>query len=145
MKNFALFYLMLITFVGCESTNYRVIRNGVRVSKTIPTSTNEFERLMEKDKIGKTQRNGEVVSQLINEKPSDKSAAITIENTTNCNIVVRILGAKNYLLPIYKNDKNFILIDKGNYTFSSDFCRAKYYKQKSITESVVITLSEYLK
>ena len=135
MRYFFLLCFLLVVFCGCETTNYPSSRST--------SSANNFEALIAKDKAGKTQRNGEVVNQLINEQPGDKAAAITIINNTNCNIIVKMSGTKNYLLPIYKNDKNFILIDKGNYTFSSDFCRAKYYKQKSITESVTITLSEH--
>lgn len=142
MKYLIALCFSFLFFVACESTNHRVIRNGSPVTKSVPVNKSEFERLIEIDKIGKIQRNGEVVNQLLNEQPEDKFAVITIENNTNCNIIVTITGTKNYRLPVYKNDKNFILIDKGNYTFSSDFCRAKYYKQKCISESVVITLSE---
>jgi hypothetical protein len=143
VRKVILLCVIVLIFNSCESTNYPSIRSTSLPSNNVSNSQNNFEVLIAKDKIGKLQRNGEIVNQLLNEQPSDRSAAITIENTTNCNIIVRISGVKNYLLPIYKNDKNFILIDKGSYTFSSDFCRAKYYKQKSITESVVITLSEH--
>lgn len=130
MRNFILFCLIMMVFNGCESTNYPSSRSNSTGNNSATNSTNNFEALMAKDKIGKVQRNGEVVNQLINEQPGDKLAAITIENKTNCNIIVKISGIKNYFLPIYKNDKNFLLINKGNYTFSSQFCRAKYYKKK---------------
>ena len=142
MKKFLLLCLMTIIFHNCESTNYPSSRSNSTANPNISSSTSDFGALMVKDKIDKNQRSAAVVSQLINDSPTDKVAAIVIENTTNCNIIVRISGAKNYLLPIYKNDKNFLIIDKGNYTFSSNFCRAKYYTQKSISESLTITLSE---
>lgn len=142
MRNFILFCILMVIFNSCETTIYPSTRNVYPNKSSNVSERNEFESLMKKDKIGKIQRNGEVVNQLINERPGDKMAAITVKNNTKCDIIVRISGAKNYLLPVYKNDKNFILIDKGNYTFSSNFCIAKYYKQKSIAESVVITLSE---
>ena len=142
MKNFSLICLFLVCIAGCSPTIYSSTRPVNSTDSSVSNENSEFASLMIKDKIDKNQRSAAVINQLLNDQPKDKIAAVVLENKTNCNIIVRISGAKNYILPIYKNDKNFLIVDKGNYIFNSNFCNSKYYKQKNISESVTITLSE---
>lgn len=142
MRNAILLFILIVIFNSCESTNYPSNRVFNTNNSSFYTEKNEFEALMQKDKLDRTQRSAAVVTQLINDSPSDKVAALVFENTTNCNIIVRIYGTKNYTLPIYKHDKNYLIVDKGNYTFTSNFCDSKYKSQKNIVESLTVTLSE---
>lgn len=142
MKNVFLLSVFLLIFNSCETSNYPSNRSVYQNNSSVSVESNEFNVLMVKDKLDKNQRSAAVVSQLINDQPTDKIAALVFENHTDCNIIVRIYGAKNYTLPINKNDKNFLIVDKGNYTFTSNFCVAKYNVRKNIVESVTITLSE---
>lgn len=142
MKNILLLCFVNFLFKSCgvysNPSNYPV----TSVNSSVYNEMNEFNNLIEKDKIDKNKRTAEVVSQLINDQPSDKIAALIFENKTNCNIIVRIFGTKNYTIPVYKNDKNYLIINKGNYTFTSNFCKSKYNTRKNIVESLTITLSE---
>jgi hypothetical protein len=132
----------MLIFNSCETVNYPSNRSVYPNNSSIANASNEFEALMIKDKLDKNQRSAAVVSQLINDQPTDKVAALVFENNTNCNIIVRISGAKNYRLPIFKSSRNFLIIDKGSYAFTSNFCNSTYNSRKNIVESVTITLSE---
>ena len=142
MKKILLLCVLVLFFGSCEKTSYRVVRTKNPTNTSAPEEKTDFESLMIKDKLDKNQRSAAVLNQLFNDSPIDKVSAVIIENKTNCDIIVRITGATNHLLPIYKNDRNFLILDKGNYTFSANLCRAKYLKQKKIAESVTVTLSE---
>ena len=98
---------------------------------------------MELDKKDKLQRAADAVNQFVNDSPTDPNAAILIKNETNCNIIVRINGTNgNYRVPVPKGDKNYILLKKGSYIFKSQFCDAKYFSDKTVTESITLTLTE---
>lgn len=141
MKYFLSLFTFLLLF-SCE-TLPNVYRSGTPVSVSKPDESREFAELMETDKKDKLQRAAEAVNQLINESPNDPKASVLIKNETNCNIIVRISGNNfSYNLPIPKSDKNYIMLNKGTYTFKSNFCEAKYLSTKTLTESVTITLTE---
>lgn len=105
----------------------------------------EFATLLEKDQINKKQVTAEVLTYLLNEtEPQEKRTAAVIENTSNCNIILRLVGTQNnqiYNLPIARNSKNQFVILKGNYTLKSNICGANYYSQKNINESLILKLS----
>ena len=117
-------------------------------SPTSSSSSNEnreFSALLEKDQINKKYVTAEVLTYLLNDSdPQDKNTAAVIENTSNCNIIVRLVGVQNnqiYNLPISRNSKNQFVILKGNYTLKSNICGAKYYSQKNIVDPLILKLS----
>ena len=113
-------------------------------SSTINENT-EFSVLLEKDQINKKKINAEVLTYLLNDSdPQENSTAAVIENTSSCNIILRLVGIQNnqiYNLPISRNSKNQFVILKGNYTLKSNICGAKYYSQKNITDPLILKLS----
>lgn len=147
MKNLFLL-LILMLFIKCD-----IIPNSTRVYKpntstTTNTSGNEnseFTILLEKDKINKKHVNAEVLTYLLNEPDlAETHTAAVIENTTRCNIILRMVGITNsqiYNLPISAHTKNQFVIQKGNYTLKSNLCGANYYSQKNLTEPLILKLS----
>ena len=117
-------------------------------SPTSSSSSNEnreFSALLEKDQINKKYVTAEVLTYLLNDSdPQEKNTAAVIENTSNCNIIVRLVGVQSnqiYNLPISRNSKNQFVILKGNYTLKSNICGAKYYSQKNIVDPLILKLS----
>jgi len=117
-------------------------------SPTSSSSSNEnreFSDLLEKDQINKKYVTAEVLTYLLNDSdPQEKNTAAVIENTSNCNIIVRLVGVQNnqiYNLPISRNSKNQFVIVKGNYTLKSNICGANYYSQKNIVDPLILKLS----
>ena len=141
MKNLFIFLLPLV-LLSCNS----VVGTTPVYRSSVPSKADEskeFAELMELDKKDKLQRAADAVNQFVNDSPTDPNAAILIKNETNCNIIVRINGTNgNYRVPVPKGDKNYILLKKGSYIFKSQFCDAKYFSDKTVTESITLTLTE---
>lgn len=143
MKFLNFFFLFLL--IGCDSNpvykNTSATRNG-----TINNEKTDFKSLMEKDLLNKNQVTAKVLTYLLNDpETADKNTAAVIENTSSCDIVVRMVGISNgqiYNLPVYARSKNQFIIQKGKYTLKSDLCRGKYYSQKNISEPLLLKLSE---
>ena len=136
-------FLMSCDMIPVGNTIYRPT-NSQTSSSTI-NENREFSVLLEKDQINKKKINAEVLTYLLNDSdPQEKSTAAVIENTSSCNIILRLVGVQNnqiYNLPISRNSKNQFVILKGNYTLKSNICGAKYYSQKNIVEPLILKLS----
>ena len=134
---------MSCDMIPVGNTIYRPT-NSQTSSSTI-NENREFSDLLEKDQINKKKINAEVLTYLLNDSdPQEKGTAAVIENTSSCNIILRLVGIQNnqiYNLPISRNNKNQFVILKGNYTLKSNICGAKYYSQKNILEPLILKLS----
>ena len=136
-------FLMSCDMIPTGNSIYRPT-NSQTSSNTI-NENREFSALLEKDQFNKKKINAEVLTYLLNDSdPQEKSTAAVIENTSSCNIIVRLVGIQSnqiYNLPISRNSKNQFVILKGNYTLKSNICGAKYYSQKNITDPLILKLS----
>ena len=142
---------LLLSFLFLMSCEMIPIGNSIYRPTNSQTSSNtinenrEFSALLEKDQFNKKKVNAEVLTYLLNDSdPQEKSTAAVIENTSSCNIILRLVGIQNnqiYDLPISRNSKNQFVILKGNYTLKSNICGANYYSQKNITDPLILKLS----
>ncbi len=69
---------------------------------------------------------------MFNEDITRKEAILLFKNNSDCNIVLRIEGKDYYNLAVPAHGENFIVINKGSYTLSSNVCDMKYISQKDI-------------
>ena len=136
-------FLMSCDMIPVGNTIYRPTTS--QTSSSTINENREFSVLLEKDQINKKKINAEVLTYLLNDSdPQENSTAAVIENTSSCNIILRLVGIQNnqiYNLPISRNSKNQFVILKGNYTLKSNICGAKYYSQKNILEPLILKLS----
>lgn len=134
---FSIFSLLLIS---CFS----IPQSGSNTNSSANTPINEsaeFASLMEKDKIDKNQRVAESLNILLNNDPTVTKAVLTFNNKTNCDIILRIFGSTDYLLPIAKNGKNFVILEKGYYNLKYYVCNAANTEHMNITDSKELTIS----
>lgn len=149
MKTLTPFYLLcvLLFLLQCQTLpiSNGVYRSNGPSSGTSNNELKEFTELFTKDQINKTEKTAEVLSYLLNDDdPADRYTALVIENTSGCDIIVRAVqigDGRIYNFPIPRNGKNYFKIAKGSYTLRSNVCEAKYYSQKNISESLIITIS----
>ena len=147
MKSYFLI-IVLFFFIQCDvlPSNFPVYQPGATTA-AIPNENKEFADLMEKDQINKKQKTAEVLTYLLNDpEPEDPYTATVIENTSGCNIIVRLVAVKGnqiYNLPVPRHSKNHFKIAKGSYTLKSNVCDAKYYSQKYIYEPLILKLSSH--
>jgi len=88
------------------------------------------------------QRTVDLLNHLFNSDPSSKDAYVQITNNSKCNVEMKISGRRSYMLSIPPRKQNFILVDKGTYTFSSMICEARYQSVKDVSKDVMITLNK---
>lgn len=98
----------------------------------------------EASETGSTEKSNQaakVLNHLFDNNPNKKEAYVQIMNKSKCNLIVRFKGKnKFYNLDVPANNKNYILIDKGNYEMTTSVCDAKYSQAKNINKDIAITL-----
>lgn len=102
----------------------------------------EFGQLMVQDSINKMDTAAESLDLLLNGSPLDNHVSLLINNNSNCDIIVRFAGDSNYNVPVRKNFRNFVVLEKGNYLVSANLCKTRYEVRKTVTESATLTLSD---
>lgn len=140
-----IFYLLTMCFIvlSCDSLFFPGMENTgssyPRISGNISEQA-EFKRLMQQDSINKGQKSANAVNVLLDDNTN--KASVRFVNNSNCNIIVRFSGIRSYSLPVRKRGENFIVIDKGNYTLSSNLCNSIYSTRAIINDSQQITLND---
>lgn len=103
--------------------------------------TNEFNRLIAENSSQHNEKTVRTLNTIFDQDPNAKDAIILIKNNSNCNIIIRIQGHKEYRLPIYKNSNDTIVLQKGEYTFKSNICGSNYNVKKNIMNNFEVNLS----
>lgn len=103
----------------------------------------EFRMLMEVSPIEHKNRTVQILNSLFDNDPSSKESIVMIENKSDCNMIMRLEGVGNYKyrLAIPSGAESAIVVQKGNYLFSSKVCGADYASQKAVQNAVIIALS----
>ncbi len=130
--------ILLLGMISCSTYEKPVSRS--RTAQEIEKE--EFVELMKKDSLDKKQNAAESLDILLNGSPTDKRVSLIVNNNTNCNIILRFAGNKFYNLPIQKNFRNFIVIEKGTYSLGANLCNSRYSSSKTFDDSITLTLSE---
>lgn len=97
-------FLIILIFQSCYSET--------AFQSSAVSEERAFSDLMKTDSLDRKVRAAAAINQFLNDQPEDTVAAVLIENSSNCNIIVKINGAKNHLLPIPKYGKNFLVLKK---------------------------------
>lgn len=116
------------------------------VPKIKPLTPTKLEKEIKKDiatdaNSEHTKRTVDLLNHLFNEDPHSKTAYLMIKNNSKCNLVVKISGKKYYNLDVQANNQNYILLDKGKYTFNSTVCGAVYNAVKDVQKDLEIDLN----
>ncbi|MCM2555871.1 competence protein ComL [Chryseobacterium sp. Ch-15] len=151
MKKFFLFFLFITLFLNsCGAANHStrqptrkpspILSNtGIKNSSAAQTER-EYQALI---KVYKPET-AEVLNSLFNDSSNSPNVSITVENQSNCNMVLTISG-KNYFkkIPIGAYKTGAVMVPKNqNYNLSGMLCNSVYEKTKFITNSFSIKLSK---
>lgn len=102
----------------------------------------EFKELYKKDSLEKRNMAAASLNVLLNDDPDNKLVSVIVKNTSPCDIILRFAGQKPYNLPIKKNDKNFLVIEKGEYYLGANMCHSRFSSSRNFTDSITLTISE---
>ncbi len=134
---------------GYKQKLYSIIMAGNSTAakpKVETLSTNKLKSSVKKDvRSGTvdahTQKTVDLLNHLFSNDPNRREAYVQIENNSKCNLIVKIAGKKYYNLDVPAKGQNFILVDKGTYTLTTNVCDAKYSSVKNINKDIAITLN----
>lgn len=103
----------------------------------------EFEMLMNVNPIEHKNKTVQILNSLFDNDPNSKEVIVMIENASDCNIIVRMegVGHSKYRLAIPAKQEGSIVINKGDYLFTSLVCGAQYASQKTVQKALMVTLS----
>ncbi|MGG7468444.1 DUF6759 domain-containing protein [Chryseobacterium arthrosphaerae] len=100
----------------------------------------EFKRLIVESSAEHKEKTVKLLNAMFNEDITRKEAILLFKNNSDCNIVLRIEGKDYYNLAVPAHGENFIVINKGAYSLSSNVCDMKYSSQKDIKKSIFVTI-----
>lgn len=115
-----------------ENSNSQTSQKDIKNSEPAP------KKLLSKESDQK--KTADILNHLLNGNANSKEAYVVIKNKSICNIDVIFTGKKTYTLKVVNRDKNYILIEKGTYTITTNLCNAKYSSVKNINGDVEISL-----
>ena len=101
----------------------------------------EFRQLAAQNSGEHKQKTVKLLNQLFDNDENNKEAILLIQNNSNCNMIIRVLGKESYNLPIAAHGENSVVLKKGNYQLSGTACNAKYSSVKSIAKNMIVTLN----
>lgn len=101
----------------------------------------EFKRLIASTSSQHKDKTVKLLNAMFNEDISSKEVILLFRNNSDCNLVVRINGKDFYNMAVPAKSENFIVIRKGNYTLSSNFCDILYSSKKEIGKSIFLTIN----
>ena len=136
MKNILPFILFSVVSCTALETPSAPRRTAQEIEKE------EFSTLMTQDSLRRKKTAAESLEILLNENASSNRVSIIVNNNSNCNIILRFSGVKSYNLPIYRNNKNFIVIDKGTYGLGANMCSSRYSGSMTFDDSVTLNVTE---
>lgn len=114
----------------------------------IPTSSKHsnfdktlFDKLLSEAKSDHNSRTVTLLNELFSKNsPDSPDAIIMIRNQSECDMVLKIEGKKSYNLAIPSKGETSIVVNKGEYTISSNLCDAIYNSKKHINANILLAL-----
>ncbi|CAD0221842.1 DUF6759 domain-containing protein [Chryseobacterium sp. JV274] len=102
----------------------------------------EFNMLMTVSPIEHKNKTVKILNSLFDNDPNSKECIVLIQNKSDCNIIVRMegVGTTKYRLAVPAQGEGSIVIEKGQYLFTSLVCGAQYASQKTIERPIMVAL-----
>lgn len=124
------------------SNSAPVAVNVAGSSKMSSDEAQEYNEMMAVSAEEHKNKTVKILNKLFDNDPSSTDVIVMIQNKSDCNMIMRMEGAGNvkYKLAIAAHGENSIVIDKGDYLFSSLVCGAQYASQKTVQKSIVVSL-----
>lgn len=100
----------------------------------------EFNQLISQNEKQYSDKAVKLLNNLFDEDITKTETIILLQNNTDCNLIVRISGNKSYKVAIPAHDKNSLVLEKGQYNFTSKVCGAQYLSTKNIYTNLLINI-----
>lgn len=131
------------TTVYTPSTAQNTYVVNTAANAAIPNAeAEEFNMLMAVNPVEHKNRTVKILNSLFDNDPNSKESIVLIRNNSDCNIIVRMegVGTTKYRLAVPAHEEGSIVVEKGQYLFSSLVCGAQYASQKTIQKAIMVAL-----
>ncbi|NIF07896.1 hypothetical protein F3J23_20935 [Chryseobacterium sp. Tr-659] len=131
------------TTVFTPSTSQNTFVINASANAAVPNAeAEEFNMLMAVSPVEHKNKTVKILNSLFDNDPNAKECIVMIQNKSDCNIIVRMesVGNTKYRLAVPAQGENSIVIEKGQYLFSSLVCGAQYASQKTIQRPIMVAL-----
>lgn len=116
----------------------------------IPTNSSKanfdkalYDRLLADAKEDQRARTINLLNELFSENSAESpDAIIMVRNQSDCDMILKIEGKKSYNLAIPSKGETSIVVNKGEYSISSNLCDAIYNSKKQITANILLALNK---
>lgn len=114
---------------------------GHLLKNSNPKEAEEFKRLIASTTKEHSEKTVKLLNAMFNEDISSKEVILLLKNQSDCNMIVRIQGKSFYNLAVPARNENFMVINKGSYTLTSNVCDVMYTSKKEISKSLFLTIN----
>ncbi|MDR3025707.1 DUF6759 domain-containing protein [Chryseobacterium sp.] len=131
------------TTVYTPSTAQNTYVVNAAANTAIPNAeAEEFNMLMAVSPVEHKNKTVKILNSLFDNDPNAKECIVLIQNKSDCNIIVRMegVGTTKYRLAVPAQGEGSIVIEKGQYLFTSLVCGAQYASQKTIQRPIMVAL-----
>lgn len=81
-----------------------------------------------------------LLNQLFNSDAANKKMVLVINNESDCDFTMNILGGKSYILPVASRKTESIVVEQGEYEMKSEVCKSPYQSHKNLVENTQVNI-----
>lgn len=81
-----------------------------------------------------------LLNQIFNSDEENKKLVLIINNDSNCDFVMSVVGEKSYTIPVAANKAETMVVEKGDYVLRSMVCEAQYWSKKTFSENAQVSV-----
>lgn len=132
-----------IVYTPSTSQNvYAATPSATKTAVIADTEASEFNMLMGENPTEHKNKTVKILNSLFDNDPNAKECIVMIENKSDCNLIMRIegVGTTKYRLAVPAHGDNAIVVQKGDYLFTSIVCGSQYASQKTIQKPIIVAL-----
>lgn len=101
----------------------------------------EFKKLIAETSQEHSEKTVKLLNNLFDQDITKKDAVLLVQNSSDCNLILRISGKNFYNLAVPAHGENSLVILKDTYSLTSNVCGIKYNSTKEVQKSMIIILN----
>lgn len=134
-----IFFLVLATcFISCASGN-SVSTIFAKQEMTVSLETDHL-KMPQRSDIKTENKTVTLLNQLFNSDLANKNTVLIINNDSDCDFTMMILGGKSYTVPVAARKMESIVVEQGEYVMRSEVCRSPYLAKKNLIENTQVNI-----
>lgn len=139
----------LVVYTPSNAKNVYVTNTTATASTAViaDTEAEEFNMLMSVSPTEHKNKTVQILNSLFDNDPMSKECIVLIQNKSDCNIIVRMegIGTTKYRLAVPAHNESSVVVNKGDYLFTSVVCGSQYASQKTIQKPLMVALGSSAK